>query len=185
MEIYNTKFKESKIFIPKVYNDDRGFFMESFNETITNTLKVNMPQSNHSKSKKYVLRGLHYQWDKPMGKLVRVVKGKALDVLVDLRKNSPTLGQYNKVLLTEENFKILWVPPGFAHGILILEDDTHVVYKTSSLYNEESEGSINPLDSTLNIDWGINTDSIILSTKDQQAQSFISYTNNFKFEYES
>jgi dTDP-4-dehydrorhamnose 3,5-epimerase len=116
-----------------------------------------------------------------MGKLVRVVKGKGIDVIVDIRQNSPTYGQYDKVELSEDNFNIVWVPPGFAHGFMSLEDDTHLIYKTSVYYNSLADGSINPLCSDLNINWGVSKDNIILSDKDNTSQSFSQYSQNPKF----
>lgn len=181
MIITDTKFDIVKVFTPKVYYDDRGFFLESFNSIINNVTGVNFIQDNHSKSKKYVVRGLHYQWESPMGKLVRVVKGKGIDVIVDIRQNSPTYGQYDKVELSEDNFNIVWVPPGFAHGFMSLEDDTHLIYKTSVYYNSLADGSINPLCSDLNINWGVSKDNIILSDKDNTSQSFSQYSQNPKF----
>lgn len=181
MIISNTKFDLVKVFTPKVYYDDRGFFCESFNKTISDIIDTEFIQDNHSRSKKYVIRGLHYQWDKPMGKLVRVIKGRGIDVMVDIRKDSPTYGQYDKVELSEDNFNIVWVPPGFAHGFMSLEDDTHLIYKTTSYYNQESDGAINPLCKNLNIDWEIPVEDIIISSKDNQAQSFVQYKLNPKF----
>ena len=116
-----------------------------------------------------------------MGKLVRVIKGRGIDVMVDIRKDSPTYGQYDKVELSEDNFNIVWVPPGFAHGFMSLEDDTHLIYKTTSYYNQESDGAINPLCKNLNIDWEIPAENIIISSKDNQAQSFVQYKLNPKF----
>lgn len=181
MEIEYGILDEIRVFTPKVYNDDRGFFLEYFNDIIQNELKVNFVQDNHSKSKKNVIRGLHYQWENPMGKLVRVVKGKIRDIAVDLRVNSPTYGQWQQFLLTEDNFKIAWIPPGFAHGFISLEDDTHVCYGTSALYNSSSEGAISPLDPDLNIDWGAPHKNLILSDKDRNAQSFVQYKKSPKF----
>ena len=182
MEIIKSKiFKDVRTFIPTVYNDNRGFFMESFNQKIQDELSVNFIQDNHSKSKKGVIRGLHYQWDKPMGKLVRVVKGSGLDVIVDIRKNSDTFGYWESFELSENNHHILWAPPGFAHGFLSFEDETHLCYKTTSLHNSECEGAINPLDSDLNIDWLMDNSSIILSDKDKSAQSFNEYTKLTRF----
>lgn len=181
MIITNTKFDTVKIFTPKVYYDDRGFFLESFNKTIFEITGATFIQDNHSKSKKYIIRGLHYQWNEPMGKLVRVIKGRGIDVIVDIRHESSTYGQYEKVELSEDNFNIVWVPPGFAHGFMSLEDDTHLVYKTSAYYNSQADGSINPLCSDLNINWGISENYIILSDKDKNSQSFSQYNQNPKF----
>ena len=181
MDIERTFFDEVKIFKPQVYSDHRGFFMESFNNIIEEELNESFIQDNHSKSHKNVLRGLHYQWNKPMGKLVRVVKGSGLDVIVDIRKNSDTFGYWESFELSENNHHILWAPPGFAHGFLSFEDETHLCYKTTSLHNSECEGAINPLDSDLNIDWLMDNSSIILSDKDKSAQSFNEYTKLTRF----
>ena len=181
MKISQTKFEEAKIFTPEVYYDDRGFFMESFNSFIQDEIGLNFVQDNHSKSHKYVLRGLHYQWNDPMGKLVRVVSGAGRDVLVDIRENSETYGKYQSFELSEYNNHILWAPPGFAHGFLSLEDDTHLCYKNTALHNPECEGAINPINSGLDIDWGVPNDKIILSEKDREAFSFQDYTNDAKF----
>ena len=140
-----------------------------------------MLQDNQSKSHKNVIRGLHYQWNNPMGKLVRVLHGAVKDVIVDVRKYSPTYGQFDSFLLSAENNKQLWVPPGFAHGILSLEDDTLVSYKCSSVYNANGESGINPFDKYLNIDWGIDKSEAIISEKDKIAQSFLDYDRNPKF----
>jgi dTDP-4-dehydrorhamnose 3,5-epimerase len=181
MDILNTKFSSAKVFVPNVYRDSRGYFLESFNRVIDNTINVKFVQDNHSSSKKYVLRGLHYQWDEPMGKLVRVIKGRGIDVMVDIRKDSNTYGQYDTVELSDSNFNIVWVPPGFAHGFLSLEDDTQLVYKTTAYYNPEADGSINPLCNNLDINWGIPHDEIILSEKDKLAQTFSEYKLSPKF----
>lgn len=174
-------FPEVKLFIPNVYKDDRGFFTETFNSKIEDELGVKFYQDNHSKSKKNVIRGIHYQWDKPMGKLVRVVKGSGLDILVDLRKDSPTFGKSETILISDENFTIVWVPEGFGHGFLALEDDTHLCYKCSTIHNGASEGSIYPFDPTLNIQLDIDITEAILSEKDKNAQSFEQYKLNPKF----
>ena len=181
MKIKKTEFDDVIIFKPNVYKDERGFFMESFNSIIQEELNENFVQDNHSKSSKYVLRGLHYQWEKPMGKLVRVAKGRGLDILVDIKEHSNTFGQWQSFELSEDNNNILWVPAGYAHGFLSLEDDTHLWYKVTSLHNSECEGAINPINSGLDIDWGVSTDNIILSDKDSLAQSFDTYTKNCKF----
>ena len=171
------------IITPKYFEDDRGYFCETWNYENLKELgfDIEMSQDNESCSKKGVLRGLHYQWDKPMGKLVRVIKGSVYDVCVDIRKNSPTYGCYIKVLLSDENKRQLWVPAGFAHAILSLEEDTIVSYKCSNVYNQEAESGLNPFDEELNINWTIPREEMILSSKDLKAQSFSSYKNNPKF----
>tara|TARA_R110000744_G_scaffold130653_2_gene238357 strand:+ start:5460 stop:6008 length:549 start_codon:yes stop_codon:yes gene_type:complete len=182
MKIINSKiFKDVKSFIPKVYKDNRGFFMESFNQQIQNIIGIEFLQDNHSKSKKGVIRGLHYQWDEPMGKLVRVPIGSGIDVIVDIRKESPTFGKWETFELSDLNNTILWVPPGFAHGFLSLENNTHLMYKNTALHNGEAEGSIHPLKSGLDIDWALPEEEILLSEKDKTAQTFEDYKSNPKF----
>lgn len=174
-------FKEVKIFTSNVYVDDRGFFTETFNSVIKNELNVDFLQDNHSKSKKNVLRGIHYQWDEPMGKLCRVVSGSGFDFVIDLRVESITFGKYDFIFLSEENFKQVWVPPGFGHAFLSLEDNTQLLYKCTSLFNPNSDGSISPLDDNLNIDWPVRSELLILSEKDKKSQSFSDYKKNPKF----
>jgi dTDP-4-dehydrorhamnose 3,5-epimerase len=182
MKVFETKFKDVKLLIPTVYQDDRGFFTESYNQEVEDLLNVNFLQDNHSKSKKYVIRGLHYQWDNPMGKLLRVVSGAGIDTVVDIRKDSPTYGQHETFSLTDENFHMLWVPPGFAQGFLATQEDTHLCYKTTALHNGDSEGSIHPTNSGLDIYWwGIPNEHIILSEKDKTAQTFNDYDKQPKF----
>jgi len=181
MKIFETEFKDVLLFEPKIYSDDRGFFMESFNSFIQDEIGLDFVQDNHSKSHKYVLRGLHYQWNNPMGKLVRVVSGAGRDVLVDIRENSETYGKYQSFELSEYNNHILWAPAGFAHGFLSLEDDTHLCYKNTALHNSECEGAINPINSGLDIDWGVSSSKIILSEKDKNALTFDDYKKNPKF----
>jgi len=151
---------------PRVFGDDRGFFMETYNQKAFEEygLKLNFVQDNHSKSGKNVLRGLHFQKQHPQGKLIRVVSGNVLDVAVDLRKSSPTYQKWAKFELSEENKKMLWVPKGFAHGFLTLSDDVEFLYKCTDLYYPEDEGGIIWNDPDLNIDWGIENPT--LSDKD-------------------
>ena len=181
MIVQKTQFNDVKLFYPKVYKDDRGFFMESFNSFIQKEINETFVQDNHSKSKKGVIRGLHYQWDKPMGKLLRVVKGTGLEIIVDIRESSSTYGVWSGFKLSDINNGILWVPPGFANGFLALEDDTHLCYKTTALHNNNAEGAINPLKSGLDIDWQLPEKEIILSKKDKIAQTFENYKLNPKF----
>lgn len=182
MNIYHSSiFPEVRTFIPNVYKDHRGFFTETFNSKIQDELNVVFYQDNHHRSEKNVIRGIHYQWDKPMGKLCRVVKGSGIDVIVDLRSNSSTYGKHETFLLTEDNFLQIWVPEGFGHGFMALEDDTHFCYKCSALHNGANEGSIHPFDVDLDIDWGISLEEAVLSEKDKNAQSFSHYKLNPKF----
>ncbi|MDO4449452.1 MAG: dTDP-4-dehydrorhamnose 3,5-epimerase [Moraxella sp.] len=177
MNIIETKIPELLIFEPKVFNDERGCFFESFNQkTFETALKergFEVPtfvQDNHSISKKGVLRGLHYQLPPfAQGKLVRVVQGRAFDVAVDIRKNSPTFGQWVGVELTADNHRQFWVPAGFAHGFVALEDNTQFLYKTTNFYDKNSERSIVWNDVDLNIDWGIDSQGLIINEKDREA----------------
>ena len=145
MNIIDTILPGVLIVEPKVYFDERGFFKESFNKERYHEIGIDIPfvQDNQSRSSKGVLRGLHFQ-NPPFhqGKLVRVIKGAVLDVVVDVRTDSPTYGEHFKIELTEENKTMFWVPPGFAHGFLTLRNDTIFSYKCTNVYNKESEGSI-------------------------------------------
>jgi dTDP-4-dehydrorhamnose 3,5-epimerase len=156
------------LFEPRIFGDDRGFFMESFNQGVFNHAverAVNFVQDNHSKSLKNVLRGLHYQVVRPQGKLVRVVQGEVFDVAVDIRKNSPTFGRWVGEVLSAENKKQLWVPEGFAHGFVTLSDTAEFLYKTTDYYFPEYERCIKWNDQTINIRWPLGL-SPALSKKD-------------------
>ena len=175
MNVIDTTIPDVKIFEPKVFGDERGFFFESFSQKFfeeATGLKRTFVQDNHSKSVKGVLRGLHYQLP-PMaqGKLVRVVQGEVFDVAVDIRKSSPTFGQWVGVHLSAENKRQLWVPEGFAHGFLTLSETAEFLYKTTNYYSPTHEGSIIWNDSTLNIEWPEAGD-IQVSGKDQVAPVF-------------
>jgi dTDP-4-dehydrorhamnose 3,5-epimerase len=157
----------------RVFGDDRGFFFESFNQRTFNEAigkVVTFVQDNHSRSAKNVLRGLHYQIRQPQGKLVRVLRGAIFDVAVDLRESSPTFGQWVGVELTDEDHRQLWVPPGFAHGFVVLSDSTDVLYKTTDYYAPEFERCISWSDSAIGIDWPIQHEPQ-LSTKDRAGTS--------------
>ncbi|MBJ9482837.1 dTDP-4-dehydrorhamnose 3,5-epimerase [Acinetobacter baumannii] len=178
MNVIETKIKGLLILEPKVFGDDRGWFMESFNqkafEQALDERGLDIPQfvqDNHSLSQKGVLRGLHYQLNPyAQGKLVRVVQGKAWDVAVDIRKSSPTFGQWVGIELTGENHKQFWIPAGFAHGFVALEDNTQFLYKTTNYYNKESEGAIVWNDPSIAIDWPINNiGQVLVSNKDKVA----------------
>lgn len=159
---------------PKVFGDDRGFFFESFNQRVFAELTgVHTPfvQDNHSKSVKGVLRGLHYQIQQPQGKLVRVIAGEVFDVAVDIRKSSPTFGQWVSATLSAENKKQLWVPAGFAHGFVVTSPTAEVLYKTTDYYAPAFERGIAWNDPTLNIPWPIKG-APSLSAKDSQGQAF-------------
>ena len=174
MKVIPTEIPDVLIIEPQVYGDDRGFFLESFNQkdfrekTGVNTTFV---QDNHSMSLKNVLRGLHYQIPNPQGKLVRVVSGSVFDVAVDARKSSPTFGQWVSCVLSAENKRIFWVPEGFAHGFLVLSDRAEFLYKTTNYYYPQYEKTIAWNDADLGIDWPLETPPI-LSPKDQAGQPF-------------
>lgn len=174
MEIIKTTIPDVLILEPKVFGDDRGFFFESFNEQALLSqagIKTRFVQDNHSKSAKNVLRGLHYQIKQPQGKLVRVVVGEVFDVAVDLRKGSPNFGEWVGVHLSAENKRQFWVPPGFAHGFLVLSAAAEFLYKTTDYYAPEYERSLLWNDLTLGIDWPLDVDPI-LSVKDQAGVRF-------------
>ena len=155
---------------PTVFGDDRGYFMETYheNEFKEAGLDLNFVQDNQSKSKKGVLRGLHFQYTRPQGKLVRAIKGAVFDVAVDLRKNSPTYGQWEGVILSEENKKQFFVPEGFAHGFLVLTDEAEFVYKCTEFYDGSDEGGILWNDPEIGIDWPLDDiDEVLLSDKDK------------------
>ena len=179
MIIETTSLKDLLLLTPQVYIDDRGYFMESYNKMrIGKMIKNDFVQDNESLSRKNVLRGLHLQLPPhAQAKLIRVIKGSILDVAVDLRKNSDTFGQHFKHVLSGENKKQLYIPEGFAHGFLTLEDDTLINYKCSNYYHAESESSIVWNDPDLNIDWGIQNP--ILAEKDRYAEKFITFENPF------
>lgn len=173
MKIEETHLSGLFLIEPKVFGDERGYFMESFNERLfrssTNT-SYDFVQDNESCSSKGILRGLHFQAaPHAQGKLIRVVSGEVLDVCVDLRPGSRTLGEHIKVSLSEDNKRMLFVPPGFAHGFVTLEDDTIFQYKCTDYYHPESEFTLLWNDETLGIDWGIADP--VLSAKDREGKS--------------
>ena len=181
MKITRTEIPDVLIIEPSVFSDDRGWFMESFNEErFSNEVqKLGFPkprpfvQDNHSCSRRGVLRGVHYQAaPHAQGKLVRVVEGAAFDVAVDIRKDSPTFLKWVGVELNSSNKKMLWIPEGFAHGFLALEDNTQFLYKTTDYYDKPSEGSLLWSDSDINIAWP-TMDEVIISEKDQVAISVV------------
>lgn len=160
---------------PKVFHDARGYFMEAFKkeEFDANIGKVDFIQDNESKSSYGVLRGLHYQKGEfSQAKLVRVIKGKVLDVAVDLRKTSPTFGKYVSVLLSEENKRQFFIPRGFAHGFLVLSEEAIFTYKVDNAYAPQAEASILYNDKDLDIDWPIGENQVIMSEKDKAAKAF-------------
>ena len=172
MKVIKTKLEGVVIIEPQVFFDDRGYFFESFSQQRFNEqgAPITFIQDNESKSSYGVLRGLHFQ--KPpfaQSKLVRVVKGKVLDVAVDLRKGSPTFGQYESVVLSEENKRQFFIPQGFAHGFAVLSEEAIFQYKCDNYYAPQSEGSVRWNDPTIAIDWQLPEKDIILSAKDEKA----------------
>ena len=171
MKISHSKLKGCVIIEPRVFGDDRGFFLETFQAVrYKQEAGIDLPfvQDNHSRSARGVLRGLHFQKTKPQGKLVRVVRGEVYDVALDIRKGSSTFGEWEGVILSEDNKKQLWVPPGFAHGFLVLSDTADFEYKCTDYYDPSDEGSILWNDPDLNISWPIANP--VLSTKDKSAK---------------
>jgi len=175
--------KHHKLFTNKSYPDQRGYFFESFSRAINEKVGEVFCQDNISYSLKGVVRGLHYQWDDPMGKLVQTISGKIIDYIVDIRSGSPDFGKYWKFELSEENRNILWVPPGYAHGFEALED-SYVMYKCSAYYNKEGESGIDFLDPDIGISLKTNKKNVMLSYKDEKAQAFFQYAGDPKFFYE-
>lgn len=170
MKVTQTSLKDCVIIEPVVFGDERGFFLETFQAARYSQaagITLSFVQDNYSRSARGVLRGLHFQKSKPQGKLVRVVSGEVYDVAVDLRSDSSTFGQWEGVVLSEHNKKQLWVPPGFAHGFLVLSDSADFEYKCTDYYAPSDEASILWNDPALNISWPI--DQPILSDKDMNA----------------
>ena len=170
MNFIKTKIKDLLIVEPKIWKDDRGYFFESYNKRNFNEAGINASfvQDNQSLSQKGTLRGLHAQsGEHAQGKLVRVIKGRVIDVAVDIRKSSETYGQHLAVELSEVNQLLFWVPPGFLHGFVTLENDTIFTYKVTGLYDKNSEIGVVWNDPELNIDWGISAEDVILSDKDK------------------
>ena len=173
-----TGIKDLIVIEPTVFGDNRGFFMESYSKKDFSEIGMDIEfvQDNHSKSKKGVLRGLHFQTQHVQGKLVRVTAGAVLDVAVDLRKDSPTFGKHYLVELTADNKKMFYIPPGFAHGFLTLEDNTEFQYKCTDYYAPEFDSGVLWNDSDIAIDWdfekyGLSVEAILLSDKDKQQQT--------------
>lgn len=170
MKIIPTSLPDLLIIEPKVFGDERGFFYESFNKRRFAELtgvEAEFVQDNHSKSARHVLRGLHYQIQHAQGKLVRLVAGEVFDVAVDIRKSSPTFGQWVGVNLSAENKRIFWIPPGFAHGFVVLSETAEFLYKTTDYWAPEFERSILWNDAELAIDWQLDGAEPLLSAKDK------------------
>ncbi len=184
MTIIETPIKDLLIFEPKVWKDSRGYFYESFSTKIFADAGIDLTfvQDNQSFSQKGTLRGMHAQSPPfAQGKLVRVIKGRVVDVAVDIRKSSPTYGQHFAIELSGDNHKQLWVPPGFLHGFLTLEDDTIFTYKVTGFYSKESEIGVMYNDATLNINWAqyLAPKLFLLSDKDMVLSSFQDFTSPF------
>tara|TARA_B100000925_G_C21976902_1_gene460523 strand:- start:266 stop:799 length:534 start_codon:yes stop_codon:yes gene_type:complete len=177
MKVEKTKLNGLLIITPEIFEDERGFFLESFNADRYKKAGINLDfvQDNHSRSCKGVLRGLHFQKTKPQGKLVRVVRGEVYDVAVDIRSGSPTYGQWEAIILSEENKKQVWIPPGFAHGFLVLSETADFEYKCTDYYDPSDEGSLLWNDPHLNIPWPLKNPK--LSEKDAGAEMLLDLKN--------
>lgn len=172
MQVTRTSLPEVLVLEPRVFADERGFFMESFNErTFADATgqDVRFVQDNHSRSKRGVLRGLHYQIEHAQGKLVRVTQGEVLDVAVDLRRTSPNFGRWTSAVLSGDNHRQLWVPPGFAHGFVVLSVEADFLYKTTDFRFAEHERTLRWDDPALGIDWRLGGMAPLLAAKDAQA----------------
>ena len=183
MKIKESDIKGLLVISPDVFGDERGYFFESFSFKSYEQagINFNFVQDNISKSKKGTVRGLHYQiGEKAQGKLCQVIRGKVLDVAVDIRYNSPTFGKYFSIELSEDNHFQFWMPPGFAHGFSVLSDEAVFHYKCTEYYNKEHERSILYNDSNLNIDWKVETP--IVSEKDKQAKLFKEIDKDFIYQ---
>jgi len=177
VKVIASPLKDCLIIEPRVFGDDRGFFLETFHVARYAELAgIALPfvQDNHSRSEKGVLRGLHFQINKPQGKLVRVLRGEVFDVAVDLRRDSPSFGKWHGLLLNEKNKRQLWMPPGFAHGFLVLSDVADFEYKCTDYYDPDDEGAILWNDPELAIEWP-EASAIRLSDKDASAPTFAAY----------
>ena len=174
MKIEQTPIKDLQIIIPTVFTDERGYFFEAYHQQKLEDLglSIDFIQDNQSFSQKGTIRGLHYQ-NPPyaQSKLVRVLSGEIIDVAVDLRKDSPTFGQHYSILLSAENQKQLFIPQGFAHGFSVLSETATILYKCDQVYHKESEGGIRFDDAELNIDWGVEVQSAVVSEKDMALAS--------------
>lgn len=175
MRVIQTAIPDLLIIEPKVFGDERGFFLESFNQRVFEQMTgrtCSFVQDNHSCSARNVLRGLHYQIRQPQGKLVRVVVGEVFDVAVDIRKSSPTFGQWVGTVLSAGNKRMMWVPEGFAHGFVVVSEHAEFLYKTTDYWASEHERAILWNDPDLAIDWQLDGCTPVLSRKDQEALPF-------------
>lgn len=173
MEVVKTPIEGVLLIKPQVFGDERGYFVETWQKECYEAAGINLPfvQDNHSKSTKGILRGLHFQKQHPQGKLVMVSLGEVFDVAVDIRKGSPTFGKWFGAILNQENQNQLWIPPGMAHGFVVLSDVAHFHYKCTDFYHPGDEGSIRWNDPTIGIDWPYKEEPV-LSAKDQIAPFF-------------
>ncbi len=182
MTFTETKIKGLFLIEPKLWRDDRGYFYESYSKKAFENAGIyaDFVQDNQSLSQKGTLRGLHAQKDpSAQGKLVRVIQGRVIDIAIDIRKNSTTYGEHVAVELNEDNHKMFWVPPGFLHGFVTLEDNTIFTYKVTNLYDKASEIGVLWNDKDLNIDWGIDLSEVILSEKDKELPVFKNFVSPF------
>lgn len=173
MEILSTEIIDVKIIQPKIYGDERGFFLETFEKRRYQSIlgiDLDFVQDNHSRSRQHVLRGLHFQRNNPQGKLVRVVRGAVYDVAVDIRRDSPTYGLWHGAILSEENKTQMWIPPGLAHGFLVLSDVADFEYKCTDYYNPTDEGCLLWNDPDVGIKWPTTSEAILLSEKDSNGK---------------
>ncbi len=170
INVIQTPIKDLVVIEPSVFGDERGYFMESYNEDVFKKHGLNMRfvQDNESKSKKGVLRGLHFQTKYPQGKLVRVTNGEVFDVAVDLRAGSPTYGQWYGVILSDDNKKMFYIPEGFAHGFCVLSDEAVFNYKCTNLYHPEYDGGLRYNDPDIGVEWPEIEEGYLLSEKDQK-----------------
>ncbi|GHF18569.1 dTDP-4-dehydrorhamnose 3,5-epimerase [Kordiimonas sediminis] len=188
MQVTKLAIPGAYVFEPKRFGDDRGFFSETYNQKVFDELlpDTNFVQDNHSLSRDVgVLRGLHFQTPPfDQGKLVRVTRGKVLDVIVDIRVGSPTYGQHVAVELSADNWKQLWAPPGMAHGFCTLEPDTEFLYKVTNFYAPDHDAGIAYDDPDLDIDWPVTPDTVIQSEKDKQLPKLKDFNSPFQFKEE-
>ncbi|MFN0274663.1 MAG: dTDP-4-dehydrorhamnose 3,5-epimerase [Chitinophagales bacterium] len=185
MPFLDTPISGLFVFEPKVFEDSRGYFMETFNEKVfaEKNINTNFVQDNQSKSSYGVLRGLHYQLNPfAQAKLVRVISGEVLDVAVDIRKGSPTYGQHFSIVLSAENKKQLYIPRGFAHGFVVLSETAEFFYKCDNFYSKEHDAGIIYNDKDLHIDWKVPAAKLIISDKDKNLLSLENALNNFEFD---
>ena len=182
IKVIKTSIPDLLIIEPTLFGDDRGYFLETYQQEIYKTagIPLDFVQDNESKSKKGVLRGIHFQLNNPQGKLVRVISGEVFDVAVDLRKNSMTYGKWEGIHLSGENKKMFYVPPGFGHGFLVLSEEAVFTYKCTSLYDPSSDSGIRFDDADIGIQWPTErVDKVLLSDKDKKLKSFSEFTSPF------